>query len=624
MTRQDRPRRAPPRTQAGPKARFNPRKKSGPSRESEPREAEGGAERLQKVLAAAGVGSRRSCEELIRDGRVEVDKKVVSELGTKVDPLLHEIRVDGEALQRPERVYFAVNKPMGVVCTNNDPSGRPRVVDLLPTQERVFTVGRLDRGSEGLILVTNDGEFANRITHPRYGVQKTYLVRVAGNPDEKDLSRLRKGVYIAEGVCRVDRLTVKGRHKQSTDMVIVLSEGRNREIRRILAAVGHKVMRLRRIAVGGLRLGDLPIGTWRKLLPKEIESLLGEAKAKWRERKKSGKPPASGESEPQLKRETLVADQDALLNPAAPRVPPPASLSMADLLPSDDDDDGNAVLEADDFADEFPAEGSDDDMVEITADADEDDETGPGTLGDVIDYQADEDFAALGSAQLHRGRRPARDDRPRHANGPRQDGRRPSGRPPAGPGPGGSRGFKPKTDGGRPAYGDRRPDRRPEGAREAAGGEDRRPARPFARKPGGKPAGKFTPRPGGKYERREETRGGETSGTGRPPRPYGRKPEGGTGGKPGRRYPGKPAVGGRPEGPGDRPAAGGRGRSFGRKPDGAGGAKSGRPAGGKPRGKFGGKSGAKFGGRPAAGLGGKSGGKFGAKKNFRPKGKGRP
>src|SRR6187402_1791420 len=149
-------------------------------------------ERLQKVLAAAGVGSRRQCEEFITSGRVEIDRQVVTKLGTCVDPVQQEIRVDGEAIKRPKRLYFAVNKPPGVVTTNFDPSGRPRVIDLVPTQERVFAVGRLDRASEGLILVTNDGELANRVTHPRYGVEKTYHVRVEGAPDNEQLLRLRR------------------------------------------------------------------------------------------------------------------------------------------------------------------------------------------------------------------------------------------------------------------------------------------------------------------------------------------------------------------------------------------------------------------------------------------------
>jgi pseudouridine synthase len=133
------------------------------------------------------------------------------------------------------------------------------VVDLVPTEERVFALGRLDRSS-GLILVTNDGEFANRLTHPRYGVTKTYLVRVAGSPSQAELAKLRRGVHLAEGFCKVESLHVKGKHKGSTDMIIVLSEGRNREIRRILARVGHKVVRLKRLAVGRLKLSDLPLG----------------------------------------------------------------------------------------------------------------------------------------------------------------------------------------------------------------------------------------------------------------------------------------------------------------------------------------------------------------------------
>jgi 23S rRNA pseudouridine2605 synthase len=251
----------------------------------------GPGERLQKVLAAAGVGSRRDCEELIREGRVEVDRQVVTEMGTRVDPLRHEIRVDGEALRKPKTLYYAVNKPVGVVTTNFDPERRTRVVDLVPTEERVFAVGRLDRSSEGLILVTNDGEFANRITHPRYGVEKTYLVRVAGAPGNDELQRLRKGVYLSDGFCRVQSIVPKKRHKGSTDLVIVLNEGRNRELRRILARVGHKVLRLKRIAVGPIKLADLPVGSWRRLMPNEIDALLAVAKERRRAAKQKKRGP---------------------------------------------------------------------------------------------------------------------------------------------------------------------------------------------------------------------------------------------------------------------------------------------------------------------------------------------
>jgi pseudouridine synthase len=248
-------------------------------------EADGG-QRLQKVLAAAGLGSRRQCEDLIREGRVEVDRRAVTELGTRVDPAQQEIRVDGESLRPSKRLYFAVNKPVGVVTTNNDPSGRARVIDLVPTEQRVFAVGRLDRSSEGLILVTNDGEFANRITHPRYGVEKTYLVRVAGAPDQRKLERLKKGVHLAEGYARAQSILIKKKQGHSTDLIIVLSEGRNREIRRILARVGHKVLSLKRIAVGPLKLGDLPVGAWRRVMSDEVEKLLAAAKEKRRAAKK--------------------------------------------------------------------------------------------------------------------------------------------------------------------------------------------------------------------------------------------------------------------------------------------------------------------------------------------------
>ena len=230
-------------------------------------------ERLQKVLAAAGIGSRRECEELILAGRVEVDRQTVAELGTRVDPFQQEIRVDGTPLTQPKRLYYAVNKPPGVVSTNWDPARRIRVIDLVKTDERLFAVGRLDRTSEGLILVTNDGALANRLTHPRYGVEKTYLARIAGSPSAESLERLRAGVHLAEGVARVAAVQVKRRHRETTELEIVLNEGRNREIRRLLARIGHKVLQLKRIAVGPLRLGALPVGGSRPLTREEVALL---------------------------------------------------------------------------------------------------------------------------------------------------------------------------------------------------------------------------------------------------------------------------------------------------------------------------------------------------------------
>ena len=231
-------------------------------------------ERLQKILAAAGLASRRDCEELIREGRVEVDRQVVTELGTRVDPQRQEIRVDGEALPHPKLVYFAVHKPEGVVSTSRDPAGRPRVIDLLPPETpRAYAVGRLDMSSEGLILVTNDGDLANGLTHPRHGVEKVYQVQVAGQVDNSLVGKLERGVHLAEGFAHAKHVRIKSRRRQSTLLEMVLDEGRNREIRRLLANMGHKVQRLRRIAVGPLRLGDLPSGAVRPLTRQEVVAL---------------------------------------------------------------------------------------------------------------------------------------------------------------------------------------------------------------------------------------------------------------------------------------------------------------------------------------------------------------
>lgn len=255
--------------------RRHPRRtRRRPSRPSHQPEAHREGERLQKVLAAAGIGSRRQCEELILAGRVEVDRCVVTQLGTRVDPRQREIRVDGIPLRRHQRVYYAVNKPAGVVSTHRDPSGRPRVVDLMPSaKERLFTVGRLDLHSEGLILLTNDGDLAQRLAHPRYAVQKTYRVWVAGRPGEDLFVQLRRGVHLAEGVARVAKVRTIKPHRASTLLEIALQEGRNREIRRLMARLGHKVLRLTRIAVGPIRLGKLPVGAHRRLTSDEVAAL---------------------------------------------------------------------------------------------------------------------------------------------------------------------------------------------------------------------------------------------------------------------------------------------------------------------------------------------------------------
>lgn len=250
----------------GPRKPF----RGGAPREDEDRQL---GERLQKVLAQAGIASRRDCEELITQGRVEVDGKVVTELGIRVDPVRNEIRVDGTALPKPKLAYFVVNKPSGVLCTNYDPAGRQRVIDLVPSKDRLFTIGRLDQHSEGLILVTNDGELANRLAHPRYEVPKEYIVEVAGHLTTEDIRKLLKGVHLAEGVARVERLHIRHRRPGCMIVEMVLREGKNREIRRVLAKLGHKVMKLKRIAFGPLRLAKMPVGAYRRLTTTEVKKL---------------------------------------------------------------------------------------------------------------------------------------------------------------------------------------------------------------------------------------------------------------------------------------------------------------------------------------------------------------
>ena len=231
-------------------------------------------ERLQKILAGAGFGSRRQCEELILAGRVEVDREVVKKMGTKVCPTTQEIRVDGQVLKKPKLHYYALNKPDGVICTNRDPGGRQRVIDLMPNKDvRLFTVGRLDLHSEGLILLTNDGELANQLTHPRYGVEKVYRVMVAGLPEPEAMGRIMAGVHLSDGMVRPERISVKSKYKKNAILEMTLREGRNREIRRVLASVGHKVMRLMRISIGPLRLGKLAPGESRRLTAAEVKAL---------------------------------------------------------------------------------------------------------------------------------------------------------------------------------------------------------------------------------------------------------------------------------------------------------------------------------------------------------------
>ena len=244
-----------------------------------------GEQRINKLLAAAGLGSRRQVDELITDGRVEIDGKTVTQVGVKVDADSAKISVDGEALKRHRPLYFAVNKPAGVLCTNSDPEGRPRVIDLVPGHNRLFPVGRLDSSSTGLILLTNDGELAQRLAHPRNSVPKTYHVVVAGQVEMDSMRRLQRGIYLAEGFARVDGAKIRRVRKGCTEIEITLSEGKNREIRRVLARLGHKVITLRRLAIGPLRLATLPEGSYRPLSQEEVAHLYNAVEEIKREKK---------------------------------------------------------------------------------------------------------------------------------------------------------------------------------------------------------------------------------------------------------------------------------------------------------------------------------------------------
>jgi pseudouridine synthase len=233
--------------------------------------------RLQKILSQAGIASRRAAERLIADGRVTVNGKTVREMGTKADPAADDIRVDGRRIKSPERHrYILLNKPAGYVSTRSDPQRRPTVIDLLAgVREYVYPVGRLDYDTEGLLLLTNDGELAARLTHPRHAVERVYEARVAGMPDADALERLRKGIpldgrrTLPAGATLVNR----GRRDANAVLLLTIREGRNRQVRRMCEAVGHPVSALRRVRIGPLQDRSLKPGQWRDLTGPEIRRL---------------------------------------------------------------------------------------------------------------------------------------------------------------------------------------------------------------------------------------------------------------------------------------------------------------------------------------------------------------
>jgi pseudouridine synthase len=233
-------------------------------------------ERLQKILSRAGVASRRASEQLMLEGRVTVNRETVRELGTKADPEHDDIRVDGRRINVATVLrYLLLNKPRGYVTTRSDPEKRPTVIDLIGDHDYIYPIGRLDFDSEGLLLLTNDGDLAARLTHPSHGVARVYEARVAGVPDARDLQRLAKGIVIDGRPTAPAQVRLLGDHKNGAVLCITIREGRNRQVRNMCDAIGHPVDHLRRVAIGPIRDARLKLGHWRELSEKEVAALRG-------------------------------------------------------------------------------------------------------------------------------------------------------------------------------------------------------------------------------------------------------------------------------------------------------------------------------------------------------------
>ncbi|WP_026487593.1 pseudouridine synthase [Caldanaerobius polysaccharolyticus] len=232
-------------------------------------------ERLQKYMARSGVASRRKCEELIKSGHVSVNGRVVTDMGVKVDPDVDVVQVDGRVIKPSgKKVYIMLNKPVGYITSVKDQFGRPTVIDLVDyTQERIYPVGRLDYDTSGLLILTNDGELAYKLTHPKHEVPKTYLAVLKGVPDEGDLEKFRSGLRIENYVTSPAEIKVLDVFKNSCQVEIKIHEGKNRQVRKMCESIGHPVVSLERTAIGEISLGDLKQGQWRFLSSEEIEYL---------------------------------------------------------------------------------------------------------------------------------------------------------------------------------------------------------------------------------------------------------------------------------------------------------------------------------------------------------------
>lgn len=248
-------------------------KKKKTKSKKEPKRKPAGKQRLQKVLAAAGVESRRKCEELILDGEVRVNRKVIEELPAFVDPENDVITVYGRRIQPAEKVYYLLNKPKGVICTNSDPHGRKKAIDLIDCRERIFSVGRLDADTTGAIILTNDSELSNRLTHPRYELDKTYEVKLKGRIEGAALEKLKKGTWFSEGKTSRAGVKVLKRSYGESVVQIIIRQGLNRQVRRMMARVGYKVKSLRRVRIGNIGLKGLGVGGYRKLSEGQVKYL---------------------------------------------------------------------------------------------------------------------------------------------------------------------------------------------------------------------------------------------------------------------------------------------------------------------------------------------------------------
>ena len=264
-------------------------------------------ERLQKILSRAGVASRRGAEKIMGEGRVTINGATVRELGTKADAARDDIRVDGVRVRpAPEAVYFLLNKPKGFVATRHDPEGRPTVMDLVPRVAGLFPVGRLDVTTEGLILLTNDGAFAERVAHPRYEVARVYHAKVRGLPDAATLARLRSGVKVEGERLAVDEVRVL-QAENNAWLELRLHEGKHHEIKRLLDAVGHPVSKLKRVALGPVTARGLEPGQFRSLVPHEIKALRAGASAPTRGRATRPPRPRPGARRPERPRRPRVS-----------------------------------------------------------------------------------------------------------------------------------------------------------------------------------------------------------------------------------------------------------------------------------------------------------------------------